>query len=171
MSITRSTGIPVTVGGLPIPCFPLPGGGYEGKTAELDAAVMHCAALLEREFPAFSTVEVRFNSHRESGGAHIPPHSRDDIGLTAGQYTDLNCAVRHGEAKAGDIYYGAYMPPHWYSGDFQNDFERKYLVGRGLDSPEANLAWLLANMKPDILAALRAGRCPRKAPRAHGDKA
>jgi len=65
--ITRSRGIN--------PCVPwggpLPGGGYEGKTKHLDRAVQHFAEWLQARVTG--PVQVRFNSHRLSGGAFVYP--------------------------------------------------------------------------------------------------
>jgi hypothetical protein len=65
--ITRSLGISPGVpwGG------PLPGGGYEGKTNRLDRAVERFAEWLHARI--VGPVQVRFNSHRLSGGAFVYP--------------------------------------------------------------------------------------------------
>jgi hypothetical protein len=65
--ITRSFGINPGVpwGG------PLPGGGYEGKTNRLDCAVQRLAEWLHARIAG--PVQVRFNSHRLSGGAFVYP--------------------------------------------------------------------------------------------------
>jgi hypothetical protein len=65
--ITRSLGISPGVpwGG------PLPGGGYEGKTKRLDRAVQRFAEWLQARIAG--PVQVRFNSHRLSGGAFVYP--------------------------------------------------------------------------------------------------
>ena len=63
-TITRSTGIEVP--GWP---GPLPGGGYEGLTAELDAGVTDAARALQDAYGG--NIEVRFNSNRRSGGAFM----------------------------------------------------------------------------------------------------
>ena len=65
MTITRSYGTPVTVGGIPY----LVGNGGEGKTPELDNLAKQCADWLAEEFG--KDVEIRFNSDRESGGAWL----------------------------------------------------------------------------------------------------
>ena len=71
-TITRSAGINPGVpwGG------PMPGGGYEGKTKRLDRAVMRFAEWLQARIAG--PVQVRFNSHRLSGGAFIYPHAAPD---------------------------------------------------------------------------------------------
>ena len=46
-----------------------PGGGYEGKTKELDAIVSQAAGIMEKTFGC--EITIRFNSDRESGGAFI----------------------------------------------------------------------------------------------------
>ena len=65
--ITRSLGISPGVpwGG------PMPGGGYEGKTKRLDRAVQRFAEWLQARIAG--PVQVRFNSHRLSGGAFVYP--------------------------------------------------------------------------------------------------
>jgi len=85
MTITRSTGISP---GVPW-AGPLPGGGYNGKTKRLDRAVARSAEWLGRHFAC--DVQVRFNSHRLSGGAFIYPGAKGkttfdtpEIGLGAG---------------------------------------------------------------------------------------
>ena len=65
--ITRSLGISP---GLPWG-GPLPGGGYDGKTKRLDRAVQRFAEWLHRRIAG--PVQVRFNSHRLSGGAFVYP--------------------------------------------------------------------------------------------------
>jgi hypothetical protein len=50
---------------------PLPGGGYDGKTKRLDRAVQRFAEWLHRRIAG--PVQVRFNSHRLSGGAFVYP--------------------------------------------------------------------------------------------------
>ena len=65
--ITRSPGISP---GLPWG-GPLPGGGYEGKTKRLDRAVQRFAEWLHVRIAG--PVQVRFNSHRLSGGAFVYP--------------------------------------------------------------------------------------------------
>ena len=85
--ITRSIGISP---GLPW-AGPLPGGGYDGKTKHLDRAVQRFAEWLQKHLPG--PVQIRFNSHRLSGGAYIYPGAAPDakvtfdtpeIGLSAG---------------------------------------------------------------------------------------
>jgi len=63
-TITRSTGIHVPDWG-----GPLPGGGYQGITGELDAVVAQAAAALASAYG--QPVVIRFNSDRESGGAWL----------------------------------------------------------------------------------------------------
>ena len=74
--ITRALGIDPGVpwGG------PLPGGGYEGKTKRLDRAVQRFAEWLHR--PVAGPVQVRFNSHRLSGGAFVYPGLAPDARIT-----------------------------------------------------------------------------------------
>ena len=65
MVTTRSYGTPVTVNGIPY----LVGNGGHGKTEELDKLVEQAAKWLTNEFGR--DIEIRFNSHRESGGAWL----------------------------------------------------------------------------------------------------
>ena len=76
--ITRSIGIAPGVpwGG------PLPGGGYDGKTKRLDRAVQRFAEWLHQRIPG--PVQVRFNSHRLSGGAFVYPDAAPDAPVTFG---------------------------------------------------------------------------------------
>ena len=74
--ITRSIGISP---GLPWG-GPLPGGGYDGKTKRLDLAVQRFAEWLHRRIAG--PVQVRFNSHRLSGGAFVYPDASPDARIT-----------------------------------------------------------------------------------------
>ena len=65
MPIKRSTGISPGI----VWAGPLPGGGYQGSTLELDSAVASQAAWLEQHL--HHDIEIRFNSDRLSGGAFI----------------------------------------------------------------------------------------------------
>ena len=58
------------------------GGGYEGKTKELDDIILKAADLMQK---AFNTdITIRYNSDRESGGAWIKDNSSSAIiGLNA----------------------------------------------------------------------------------------
>ena len=89
--ITRSLGISP---GLPWG-GPLPGGGYDGKTKRLDRAVQRFAEWLHRRIAG--PVQVRFNSHRLSGGAFVYP------GLDA----DARITFRHAGNRAGRAAYHA----------------------------------------------------------------
>ena len=89
--ITRSLGISP---GLPWG-GPLPGGGYDGKTKRLDRAVQRFAEWLHRRIAG--PVQVRFNSHRLSGGAFVYP------GLDAGRRNHF----RHAGNRAGRPAYHA----------------------------------------------------------------
>jgi hypothetical protein len=68
-------------GGLRVPGWagPLPGGGSEGATPALDAAVHAHAQWLEGQFGL--PVQIRFNANRWSGGAWIMDPGRGDCGL------------------------------------------------------------------------------------------
>ena len=83
--IKRSAGIPVVVASIPY----IVGGGYEGKTKELDDAVQLEADLLTKAFNR--DVEIRFNSDRESGGAWLVNSEKGfrgncQVGINAGLY-------------------------------------------------------------------------------------
>lgn len=84
MTITRSPGLPITVGRV---CYGFAGGGYEGKTKELDEAVKQEAEILGKLFN--KDIEIRFNSDRLSGGAWLKNSltgfdGNCQIGLNAG---------------------------------------------------------------------------------------
>lgn len=66
MTISRSTGTPVTAGGV---LYGMAGGGYQGITDALDAVVRDAAEALSQAYRA--DIEIRFNSDRESGGAWL----------------------------------------------------------------------------------------------------
>ena len=74
--ITRSLGISP---GLPWG-GPLPGGGYAGKTRRLDRAVQRFAGWLQARIAG--PVQVRFNSHRLSGGAFVFPRLEPEAPVT-----------------------------------------------------------------------------------------
>jgi hypothetical protein len=94
-TITRSHGyIPRFKNGGIILTPVLPGGGYEGETKELDDAVAHAAELLKNATD--HDIEIRFNSHRRSGGAYLKG-IEPSIGIGAGLndkgklYIDVYC--------------------------------------------------------------------------------
>lgn len=72
--ITRSVGVYAGAG-----C--IAGGGYQGATTELDAAVALAAEALAKRYA--QPVEIRFNSHRLSGGAFMAFDDRGDVGVSA----------------------------------------------------------------------------------------
>ena len=76
MSITRSVGISP---GVPW-AGPLPGGGYDGKTKHLDRAVQRFAEWLQKHVGG--PVQVRFNSHRLSGGAFTGSGEKDPVAVS-----------------------------------------------------------------------------------------
>lgn len=83
-TITRSGGIPITIGRV---CYGFAGGGYEGKTKELDEVVKREAEMLNKLFN--KDVEIRFNSDRLSGGAWLKNSLKGfdgncQVGLNAG---------------------------------------------------------------------------------------
>lgn len=72
--ITRSIGI--------VASGYIVGGGYEGITKELDNIILNEAELLQDSFN--TDVEIRYNSHRKSGGAWIKDNNYScKIGLCA----------------------------------------------------------------------------------------
>lgn len=75
--ITRSPGIPVTVG----MNVAVVGGGYRGMTAELDSVVARAAETLREAYAM--DVTIRFNSDRRSGGAFLVTDPVDGIGANA----------------------------------------------------------------------------------------
>ena len=77
--ITRSIGtIPRFGNGHPIPTCIFPGGGYSGETEELDTAVQSAAKAINQAFGV--AIEIRFNSHRRSGGAYMLGDNAPGIG-------------------------------------------------------------------------------------------
>ena len=95
--ITRSLGISP---GLPWG-GPLPGGGYDGKTKRLDRAVQRFAEWLHRRIAG--PVQVRFNSHRLSGGAFVYP----GLDAAAEITFDTLCGRPHNIAFCGAFSYVA----------------------------------------------------------------
>jgi hypothetical protein len=83
-TITRSLGTIPRVCGTPVPVFPLPGGGYEGITDQLDRAVARAARFLARL--TGKDITIRFNSDRRSGGAWLVDKARDDCSVMIGAY-------------------------------------------------------------------------------------
>jgi hypothetical protein len=83
MTIERSTGIPVTSGGVSV----IVGGGYRGVTEELDAVIREAACALAGAYGA--DIEIRFNTDRESGGAWLktPDGRNDRTGICAALVT------------------------------------------------------------------------------------
>lgn len=82
-TVTRSPGLGVNVGGVHY----IVGGGYQGKTPELDELVKQEAELLGELFDR--AVEIRFNSDRESGGVWLTNslpgfNGNCQVGLCAG---------------------------------------------------------------------------------------
>jgi len=73
MAIIRSAGIPVIINNV---CHGFAGGGYEGKTDKLDKQVQLAAKLLIEAFGG--DVQIRFNSHRLSGGAWLVDGPQND---------------------------------------------------------------------------------------------
>jgi len=74
--------------GTAVGCY-IVGGGYSGKTEELDSTVQQAAEMLAAEFNR--PIEIRFNSDRRSGGGWLknglPGFSGNcQLGLCAGLY-------------------------------------------------------------------------------------
>jgi hypothetical protein len=65
--VDRSPGVPITVGGLPTGLRA--GGGFIGRTTNLDDTVQHAAQALSSAYKR--AVTIRFNSDRGSGGAWL----------------------------------------------------------------------------------------------------
>src|ERR1051326_4534531 len=84
MNIKRSHGLRPKINGVPIATCSLPGGGFNGKTRALDRAVERTAEMLRDHYKC--DVEIRFNSHRESGGAYINGPDWTGAGINASQY-------------------------------------------------------------------------------------
>lgn len=84
MTITRSTGTPVTAGGV---TYGMAGGGYRGLTRDLDLVVQFAAAALAEEYG--QDVSIRFNSDRASGGAWLvtPDGWNAHVGICASVVT------------------------------------------------------------------------------------
>lgn len=83
LEITRSAGLPTGYGGY------IAGGGYSGATKGLDETVQRAAKALTRSFKR--DVEIRFNSHRQSGGAWL----KDDLpGFSGSAQVGLGAALR-----------------------------------------------------------------------------
>jgi hypothetical protein len=72
--IERSAGLVVSIGTLPA----IVGGGYSGRSDELDATVQRAAEMLRDAYGL--PVVIRFNSDRLSGGAWLKTHEVDGIG-------------------------------------------------------------------------------------------
>lgn len=90
LEITRSSGVPISIDGMPTGY--VAGGGYSGATPDLDAMVEQAAAVLADYYGI--GVTIRFNSDRRSGGAWLVTHAVDgvganaEIGICAGYYPD-----------------------------------------------------------------------------------
>ena len=74
-AIVRSPGIPIA--GTPYAA----GGGYQGRTNDLDQTVQQAAEMLLEAFG--QDVTIRFNSDRKSGGAWVVTDAVDDLGTNA----------------------------------------------------------------------------------------
>lgn len=78
-TISRSPGLPITIGGQPTPW--IAGGGFRGASSELDECVQRAAELLAEAYSL--PVVIRFNSDRRSGGAWLNTHETDGFGANA----------------------------------------------------------------------------------------
>ena len=145
--ITRSTGI---VPNIPW-AGPLPGGGYTGKTPELDAAVVQCAELLEKEFPLVD-VEIRFNADQLGGGAWIPAGSREQSGIGACLVAGRSNFAKRMRVKPGGVVYTVFilaehltacelMPPSFWGDGQVGKYAYHYCTSakEAMDSLRANL--------------------------------
>jgi hypothetical protein len=148
--ITRSGGYPVIINGM---VAGLAGSGYRGCTAELDAVVAQAAELLAAEY--HQSVEIRFNSDRERGGAWLvtPDGRNDQVGINAGVVTARHRAQteRHATraetmARTGICTWGGEATPSQCEG--------------ARACAEHDRAWLADNpeglMRIDVLLALAA---------------
>ena len=90
-TITRSVGVVPQVNGIVVPCWPLPGGGYEGKTKRLDRAVANGAKWLAKTFGR--PVTIRFNADQHSGGAFLVDKKHQDAGIKLGAHVVVPTAV------------------------------------------------------------------------------
>lgn len=138
MTIERSTGISV-----PGWAGPLPGGGYFGDTQELDDAVRACAELLQGALG--KDVVIRFNSHRESGGAWIKDdeHRNAGIGLGASYRYDGEYPNKH---KTDIIVFDVYMDEDFATSTNRDTTEHSY-YSESFDVIEKALEALLKNLK------------------------
>lgn len=151
--ITRSQGQDVTVGGIPY----IVGGGYEGKTRELDDTVKIEAELLGKAFNR--NIIMRFNSDSLRGGAWLVNSLKGfggncQVGLSAGLR-----AIRP-EGMSDDDYFETYMtlPKELYIETFTEADALKdpSLANAGNpdsryssvkhNSIEEAVAWLVANV-------------------------
>ena len=138
MTIERSTGISV-----PGWAGPLPGGGYSGDTQELDDAVKACAELLQNTLG--KDVVIRFNSHRESGGAWIKDEELRNagIGLGAsyrydGEYPDIH--------KTDIVIFDVYVDGDLAVSTNKSTTEHSY-YSEGFPTIDEALKCLLKNLK------------------------
>lgn len=78
---------------------PRPGGGYAGKTDDLDKSVDRDAKWLAETFPKFK-VQIRFNSDRESGGAWLVDGMGDtQLGISSDLVTRRDVEYRAKNAE------------------------------------------------------------------------
>ena len=105
MKVTRSTGTHVAGWH-----GPRPGGGITGITQELDKGVELAADLLRNQFKC--DVEIRFNSHRESGGAWINDGGEKcTVGIRAMIRTRKHTAKFGAGKPLGGIQFCPYLKP------------------------------------------------------------
>lgn len=166
MSVTRSPGTPITVGGMATPY--IAGGGYQGDTDDLDALVQEAADKLGAAYPEHD-VQIRFNSDRRSGGAWLvtPPDEIEGwgstkIGVNAGHRHTRRYAVEvlrspdwivqdKDEHEGWDDEEGLYVAIYVAASVLHDPNEansgtdnRRYL-SRRMDDVDAAIAWCLAN--------------------------
>lgn len=109
---------------------PLPGGGIEGATPVLDAAVQAFAQYLHDRFKR--DVVIRFNANRLSGGAWIvdPRHQDAGLGLCARLRDD------------GTLLYAVYIVAPFVAAD-----------AWGIESPGSAYAYYLCDT-PDVARSI-----------------
>lgn len=164
MTIERSTGTIVPNWG-----GPLPGGGYQGATEELDALVVEAANRLTAEYNR--DVVIRFNSDRRSGGAWLRDHGTNDtlVGLNAGfrairpatmtmdEYIDTYLSLPQAIFIDTWTAYATLRDKSLATqSHYKPEVDRYAYVGHA--SIEAAMDWLRANVLPSVKADIPCGR-------------
>ena len=139
-TITRSEGIHV-----PGWHGPRPGGGMTGITDELDKGVAHAADLLRTQFRC--DIEIRFNSHRESGGAWIKDGGENcTAGIRAFIRTRKHTA-KHGAGKPlGGILFSPYAKPEVMKDQVRFSMSSYSVKTPNFKTAEECIAWIGKNI-------------------------